>query len=84
MLRPTHAGTAANVNGAWRARSVDMSGYAGQTVRLLFEAADGGINNVVEAGIDDVRVFAVEPGGGLGRTSPRVHLHVVAPGLYAA
>ena len=50
------AGSAADVDGAWRSASVSMDAFAGQTVRLRFVAVDGGSPNLVEAEIDDVRV----------------------------
>ncbi|WP_246010200.1 metallophosphoesterase [Actinokineospora cianjurensis] len=49
-------GTGAHVNGSWRTASVDLSAFAGQVVRLLVEAADGGSASLVEAQVDDVRV----------------------------
>jgi carboxypeptidase T len=49
-------GRAADVDAVWRAASASLSPFAGQTVRLLFMAADNGNHNLVEAGIDDVRI----------------------------
>jgi hypothetical protein len=49
-------GAAANANGAWGARSVSLNAFAGQTVRLVVEAADASTASLVEAGVDDVRV----------------------------
>ncbi|MFF0243480.1 M28 family peptidase [Streptosporangium sandarakinum] len=49
-------GAAANRNGAWAAAEVDVSSYAGQTVRILVEAADASTASLVEAGIDDVKI----------------------------
>jgi hypothetical protein len=43
-------------NAAWRAASIDLGAWAGKTIRLRFSASDGGVNGVVEAGFDDVRV----------------------------
>lgn len=45
----------------WDEHSVDISGFAGQTVRLLVEAADANGGSLVEAAIDDVRIEALEP-----------------------
>jgi len=49
-------GRPADVDGAWRTASVSLDAFAGQTVRLRFEAADGGANNLVEVELDDIRV----------------------------
>jgi carboxypeptidase T len=49
-------GAAVNVNGAWGARTASLSAFAGQTVRLVVEAADLSTASLVEAGVDDVRV----------------------------
>jgi hypothetical protein len=49
-------GSATNVNGAWSSASVSLNAFAGQTIRLLIEAADAGTASLVEAGIDDVRI----------------------------
>jgi aminopeptidase S len=42
----------------WAPFSVDLSAFAGQTVYLLFDAADWGANSLVEAAIDDVLIIA--------------------------
>jgi carboxypeptidase T len=52
----TRSGAAANLNGAWGGTTVSLQQFAGQTVRLVFEAADASTASLVEAGIDDVRV----------------------------
>jgi hypothetical protein len=52
----TRSGSAANVNGAWLSNSVSLSAFAGQTVRLVVEAADASTASLVEAGVDDVRI----------------------------
>ncbi|MFL5777610.1 MAG: M14 family zinc carboxypeptidase [Chloroflexota bacterium] len=49
-------GTATDVDGAWRSASIDLDSWAGQTVRVRFEAVDGGPANLLEAEVDDVRV----------------------------
>jgi hypothetical protein len=48
--------TAADLDGAWATATASLNGFAGQTVRLLIEAADAGTASLVEAGIDDVRI----------------------------
>jgi hypothetical protein len=49
-------GTASNVAGTWSGRTVSLSAWAGQTIRLRFDAADAGSGSVVEAGFDNVVV----------------------------
>jgi hypothetical protein len=49
-------GAAANRNGAWTTASVSLTAFAGQTVRLVFEAADASGASLVEAGVDNVTV----------------------------
>jgi extracellular elastinolytic metalloproteinase len=48
--------SATDVDGAWTTASASLNAFAGQTVRLLIEAADAGTASLVEAGIDDVRI----------------------------
>ncbi|WP_441110655.1 M14 family zinc carboxypeptidase [Nonomuraea sp. ZG12] len=50
------AGAATNRNGAWSVATADLSAFAGQTVRVLVEAADASGASLVEAGVDDVRI----------------------------
>jgi carboxypeptidase T len=52
----TVVGRAADVDGVWRSASITMDPWAGQAVHLRFEARDGGVNNLVEVEIDDIRV----------------------------
>jgi leucyl aminopeptidase len=42
--------------GAWTSASTSLDAFAGQTVRLRFEATDAATPSLVEAGVDDVRV----------------------------
>ena len=49
-------GSATNVNGAWVVNSRSLQAFAGQTVRLVIEAADASTASLVEAGVDDVRI----------------------------
>jgi glucose/arabinose dehydrogenase len=47
-------GSASNVAGVWTTRTANLSAYAGQTIRLRFEAADMGSASLIEAGVDNV------------------------------
>ena len=49
-------GAAVDRDAAWTAASVDISAFAGQTVRIQVEAADAATASLVEAAVDDVRV----------------------------
>jgi hypothetical protein len=49
-------GAASQRNASWKLASVDLSAYAGKTIRLRFSATDVGTNGIVEAAFDDVRV----------------------------
>ncbi|WP_326823372.1 M4 family metallopeptidase [Streptosporangium sp. NBC_01639] len=49
-------GAASNRAGAWQTATVNLSGYAGQSVRLLIEAADTSTASLIEAGVDDVKI----------------------------
>ncbi len=49
-------GAATNVNGAWAAATASLNAFAGQTVRIVIEAADAATASLVEAGIDDVKI----------------------------
>ena len=44
------------VGGAWTTQTVNISTYAGQTIRLRFEAADAAAGSIIEAGFDNVTV----------------------------
>ncbi|GAA2630035.1 hypothetical protein GCM10010399_72380 [Dactylosporangium fulvum] len=52
----TQAAAASDRAGAWASASVDISSYAGQSVRILVEANDSGTASLVEAGVDDVSI----------------------------
>jgi hypothetical protein len=43
-------------SGTWASASIPLDAWAGQTVRIRFEAVDAGAAGLLEAGIDDVRV----------------------------
>ncbi|TDE16111.1 M28 family metallopeptidase [Actinomadura sp. 6K520] len=47
-------GAATNRAGSWRTHEADVTAYAGQTVRILVEAADAGTASLVEAGVDGI------------------------------
>jgi trimeric autotransporter adhesin len=49
-------GTNSNVNGVWATATANISSFAGQSVRILIEAADASGASLVEAGIDDVKI----------------------------
>ena len=49
-------GAAVNRNAWWHFASIDLTAWAGHTIRLRFSATDAGTNGIVEAGFDDVRV----------------------------
>ena len=59
LLKP---GTAADAAAVWTAATVAIPpAFVGGTVHLLVEAADGGPDGLVEAGLDDVSVMRVGP-----------------------
>ncbi|HET9755269.1 MAG TPA: M14 family zinc carboxypeptidase [Candidatus Limnocylindrales bacterium] len=50
------AGAANTDRPAWASASIPLTPWAGQTVRIVFVATDGGPDSLVEAAVDDVRV----------------------------
>jgi hypothetical protein len=44
------------VVGTWAAARIPMTAWAGQTIRLVLSATDAGVDNLVEAAVDDVRI----------------------------
>jgi aminopeptidase S len=52
----TQAGAATDRAAVWRTATVDVSAYAGQSIRLLVEAADAGTASLVEAAVDNVTI----------------------------
>jgi carboxypeptidase T len=42
--------------GKWTKAGVPLTKWAGQTIRIVFTATDGGPDSLVEAGVDDVRI----------------------------
>jgi carboxypeptidase T len=53
------SGAASESNAAWQLVNVPLDAYAGQSVRLTFEACDCASDSLVEAAVDDVRVYQV-------------------------
>ncbi len=49
-------GSARTLRPTWRSASISMAPWAGQDVRIVFEAADRGRGSTVEAEVDDVRI----------------------------
>ncbi len=49
-------GAAADVDAAWATASVSLNAFAGQTIRILIEAADASTASLVEAAVDDLRI----------------------------
>ncbi|HEX7185392.1 MAG TPA: endopeptidase [Thermoanaerobaculia bacterium] len=49
-------GAANDDDAVWATHSVNISSFAGQTVRILIEAADASTASLVEAAVDDVRI----------------------------
>lgn len=49
-------GAATNRAGSWATASVNLSSYAGQSIRLRVEAADLSTASLVEAGVDNVTI----------------------------
>jgi carboxypeptidase T len=52
----TLTGNATDVDGVWKSVSAPLDAWAGQTIRIHFEAVDGASDSLVEVEIDDVRV----------------------------
>ncbi|MFI0374043.1 proprotein convertase P-domain-containing protein [Actinomadura sp. 1N219] len=56
-------GTAStDLDGSWKAATADLSAFAGQSVRIVAEAADNGTGSLIEAAIDDVSVTTAPTG----------------------
>lgn len=49
-------GAANDDDAVWTTATVNLSQFAGQTIRILIEAADASGASLVEAGVDDVRI----------------------------
>ena len=49
-------GTAVNDPATFTTRTIDLSAFAGQTIRILFTAGDLATDQLLEAAVDDVRI----------------------------
>jgi hypothetical protein len=51
-------GSGVNRDGAWTSANAeaDVDAWAGQTIRVVLEAVDGGADNLVEVAVDDIRI----------------------------
>lgn len=52
----TVTGSPVDVDGAWKTATISLDAWAGQTIRIRFEAVEGGPPNLLEVEVDDVRV----------------------------
>ena len=52
----TVTGDASNRDAVWTSGSASLAAWAGQTIRLVVAATDGGADNLVEAAVDDIRI----------------------------
>jgi hypothetical protein len=50
------AGSWTSAGAVWNRASVSLAAWNGRTIRIVFEATDGGRDSLLEVGIDDVRV----------------------------
>jgi hypothetical protein len=53
-------GSATNRAGSWSPATANLSAMAGQTIRIVIEAADAGTASLVEAGIDDLKITSAQ------------------------
>lgn len=49
-------GIAGNRAAEWSTLSADLSSFAGSSIRLVLEAADGGAGSMIEAAVDNIRI----------------------------
>lgn len=54
-------GSGVNVDAAWQNAQFSLDSFAGQTVRIKFEAQDDGRDSLVEAAVDDLSITATNP-----------------------
>jgi carboxypeptidase T len=57
-------GAAAHRNAIYSTVTRNLAAFAGQTVRLLIEAADKGADSLIEAAVDNVRVYRLDSAAG--------------------
>jgi carboxypeptidase T len=69
------AGAATERNAVWTNVRRSLDAYAGKTVRLLVEAADTGADSLLEAAIDDLRVYTT-PGTAAGAFAAGESVHL--------
>jgi len=48
-----------NRNGTWKSRTIDLDAFAGKNIELVFQANSSTSAALVEAAVDDVRVYQV-------------------------
>ena len=53
----TRSGAAVDLDAVWTSASASLTPYAGQSIRILIEAADASGASLVEAAVDDVRIM---------------------------
>jgi hypothetical protein len=56
LLQP--GGAAVDLDAVWTVATANLTPYAGQSIRILIEAADASTASLVEAAVDDVRIIA--------------------------
>ncbi|MQY04571.1 M28 family metallopeptidase [Actinomadura macrotermitis] len=49
-------GAATNRSASWQTATANVSSFAGQSVRILVDAADAGGGSLIEAGIDNIKI----------------------------
>ncbi len=52
----SRTGAAADLDALWSIATANLTPYAGQSIRILIEAADASGASLVEAGIDNVAI----------------------------
>ena len=53
-------GAANDQDAAWAPATASLNAFAGQTIRIVIEAADAATASLVEAAVDDVRITRQE------------------------